>query len=204
MATTEAIQRINDLKRSPEYVALKPKQAAFVMAIVHSYVDTGALDLTKATLAAYDCKDEAAARRFSYELIAHPKILRALSAFFEGSIPADLINIVERAASKGRLTTTQIRILQSLLKNLGGPADAVARVALIAEVQRQLEAAEPGSIAATSLLAQLERLFSLQPTSRATSKHSVEAKAGVQAFPIGTLIEQDGVRYRVEAVEVER
>ena len=72
------------------------------------------------------------------------------------------------------------------------------RARLIELVKKQIESAEAGSVAASRLLAQLERL-----TVGASIGRPPEPKDGEPTFAIGTVLEQNGVRYRVEAIPME-
>jgi hypothetical protein len=78
------------------------------------------------------------------------------------------------------------------------------REILIETVRAQLRAAEKGSVAASKFSAQLERLV-LDGKPEVDDQPEAEALAvpGAQAFPIGSIIVQDGKRYEVKAEEIE-
>jgi hypothetical protein len=80
------------------------------------------------------------------------------------------------------------------------------REILIATVRKQLRAAEKGSIAASKFTAQLERLeigIKMGPHEFADEPEEESPSVTAQAFPIGSIIVQDGKRYEVKAEEIE-
>ena len=186
-----------ELQQSEEFGSLTTKQRLFVTKLAQAYLDGGLFDASAATAYAFTCKTPQIARRFSYQLLAHPKIILVLNRFFGSTPQPDFLKAVERAAAHRKLTVRQIRSLQIMAKD-SGQSDAILRAVLIAEVERQLKAAEPGSVAAKDLLAQLERLLAVP------LKSSEPRQPAAQCFPIGAIIEQDGVEYEVVAQERSR
>jgi hypothetical protein len=100
-----------------------------------------------------------------------------------------------------RCMSYEIRKLPEILDALevyhGGPT----REVLLAEVRAAIRKAEPGSVAHQKLLAQRERLV----LGIKTGRHPVDGDADesdVQAFPIGSVIVQDGKKYHVKAEEI--
>jgi hypothetical protein len=77
------------------------------------------------------------------------------------------------------------------------------REILIETVRAQLKAAEKGSVAASKFSAQLERLvLDGKPEVEDEPEAEAPSVAGAQAFPIGSIIVQDGKRYEVRAEEI--
>jgi len=81
------------------------------------------------------------------------------------------------------------------------------REILIAEVKRQLKSAEKGSVAASRLAAQLERLIlggqpEIDDEPANDVQPDVNAKPSTQTFPIGAVLVQDNRKYRVVAEEI--
>jgi hypothetical protein len=76
------------------------------------------------------------------------------------------------------------------------------RVRMVEIVRKQLDAAEPGSVSASRLTQQLERLLLGAPEAgRRPGEPKKESDS--QRFKVGDVVEQDGKRYRIEAVEVQ-
>jgi hypothetical protein len=184
---TAVIQKMSlvELVQTPIFNQLTTKQGVFVLTYLQHYLDTGVLDPTAATKAAYDCSSDDNAHTFSYQLLANIRVRRVLD-FFDGK------------------ATTEPPVPTETERN---------RETLIAIVRKQLRAAPKGSTAASDFTNQLERLMLGGPKAgrRKADKPEVEPAevptetdaSPVQKFPIGSVIVQDNKKYRVVAQEIE-
>jgi hypothetical protein len=131
-----------------------------------------------ATKVAYKAKSEANNRVLSYEIAKNKSIVAALDVA-AGRIPKVVVQ-TERETTEQR-----------------------QRQQLIATVRKQLKAAETGSIAASKFSAQLERLqLGVKPEVEDDPETPEASSTDTQAFPIGSIIVQDGKRYQVKAEEM--
>ena len=184
MATThlavqpEVNQRMNaqELSQTVEFAHLSPKMAAWVLAYVQSFLDTGTFDPLSATKASYHCSNDESARTFGYQLMANAKILLTLNRFFGESPEQSFLKQVEKAIYSRRLTIAQVRALE-LLCRANGWANGIPR-------SKNIKLSEP------------------EVAEDAEADESSVALAA-QLFPIGAVIVQDGKRYEVKAEEIE-
>jgi hypothetical protein len=117
---------LDELAATIEFAHLSPKMANWVRAYVKNYIDSGKLDPTTATKAAYDCRSDETARTFGYQLIGNPKIILALNRFFGNSPEQAFLKEVERAIYNRKLTVAQVRALE-LLCRVNGWANGLPR-----------------------------------------------------------------------------
>lgn len=89
-ASNSAAPQLNlyELTLTPEFGALKRKQATFVMFYVQSFLDTGRFDRMSATKFGYEVNSEESARTLSYHLAKHPKVRKVLKRFLDSRIAA--------------------------------------------------------------------------------------------------------------------
>jgi hypothetical protein len=73
---------VYDLTRTVEFGRLAPKMGHWVIVYVQTFLDTGDFDSLAATKAAYDCGTAENARTFGYQMLANPKVKKALDKFF--------------------------------------------------------------------------------------------------------------------------
>jgi len=161
------------LANSPQWAALTDSQKIWVI----QFLATG--NALSATRSAYKTKSEANNRVLSYELRKNPTIVAALDA------------------ATGKVTPVKSERLRLI------EIEQRQRKKLIGTVEKQLKAAKEGSIAASKFSDQLERLkLGIKAGPHVIDAPEAEAPL-VQAFPIGSIIVQDGKRYEVKAQEIE-
>jgi hypothetical protein len=72
-----------DLTMLPEFGDLQPKQAAFTLAFVQGFIDTGRWNRTAAVNFSYPKSNEDSARTFGYQLAKHEKIRKLVKRFLD-------------------------------------------------------------------------------------------------------------------------
>jgi hypothetical protein len=98
---------IAELKDSPEWLSLNPKQQQFV----ELYITNG-YNAKAAYFAAYDCKDEHTARCASYARLQSPKIAMFLHLHFNGTPEQAFIRVIWNMILKNKLTKQQVEIMK--------------------------------------------------------------------------------------------
>jgi hypothetical protein len=175
---TERRMSLYDLTQTPEFGKLSPKMATFLMRYVQDFISTGTFDPLAATKEAYPkCKSDETARIFGYQLLANPKIIAALDCFFGNSPERASLKVVTSKADQNR---------KRLLK----------------QVEANLKAAEPGSVAAQRLLAQKERLLGLGVEVNEPEDGEPKVPAH-RKFKVGDRFTQHGHTGRVVAVDAD-
>jgi len=74
---------VYDLTLIPEFGDLQPKQAAFTLAFVQGFIDTGRWNRTAAVKFSYPTCNEDSARTFGYQLAKKEKIQAVLNLFLK-------------------------------------------------------------------------------------------------------------------------
>jgi hypothetical protein len=164
-----------EMDASLAFLALTPQQRVWVA----HYLETGSI--FEATEFAYPNATPKNANVMSYEIAKSPRVVAALAVASGKPVTVE--------SEREQLAKTELK----------------QRKKLIATVQKQLAAAEEGSVAATKLTTQLERLqlgitgIHLKDKS---AKSPEVTEPSTQTFPIGAVITQDGKSYRVVAEEI--
>src|SRR5438105_2887355 len=102
-----ARKSIAELKDSPEWLSLNPKQQKFV----ELYITNG-YDAKAAYFASYDCKDEHTAHCASYARLQSPKIAMILHVHFNGTPEQAFIRVIWNMILKNKLTTQQVEVMR--------------------------------------------------------------------------------------------
>jgi hypothetical protein len=108
----------------------------------------------------------------------------------------------EAKASSIRSMGWEVRHSKNVVACLDWWAGRDDRARMIEIITKQLEAAEIGGVAASKFAAQLERLLLGAPEAGRRPGEPKE-ESDSQRFKVGDVVEQDGKRYRIEAVEVQ-
>jgi hypothetical protein len=153
------------LEQTPEFRRLSRARAAWVRAYVQNFLDTGLLNHTLATKAAYACANDESARTFGHRIKNSPSVKAVLDVFSN--------------SWKRDVDFTREEIQQQ-----------------IAEIQKHLDASEPGSTAAN-------RLIELKVTLMRDLKRIASAPPSQSETVLAEKIEvRDGKRLRVRITEV--
>jgi hypothetical protein len=114
--SNEQVITLTELKSTPEWNVLNPKQRLFV----ETFIVSG--DVVFATQTAYETKSPKVARVFSYELMSKLKIRRVLNRYF-GKPDTDLDDVmpkllraikksVKRDLEAGSISATTVRAME--------------------------------------------------------------------------------------------
>lgn len=117
---------IEELKSTPEWNVLNPKQRLFV----ETFIASG--DVVFSTMTAYNTKSTKVAKVFSYELLDKPKIRRVLNLYF-GKPASDLDDVlpklrlaikksIKRDLEVGGISPTTVRALEFYERSTGRKA----------------------------------------------------------------------------------
>ena len=110
---------LEDLRKTPEYTRLTPKQKMFVDTYCSSGAVDGQYDAVAATQAAYKCKSAEVARVMAYSLLANINLVAVLNRHF-GTEPIDaFLATLDRAVHNKKLTLAQLGALQLQCEVMG-------------------------------------------------------------------------------------
>ena len=110
---------LSEIRLTPEYQKLTPKQQLFVAAYVDGGLLDGHYDPIAATRTAYECKTPEVARIMSYSLMANIRIVAVLNRHFQTEPIEEFMVMLDRAINNKKLTVAQLNALKLKCDILG-------------------------------------------------------------------------------------
>ena len=110
---------LEQLKETPEYKRLTPKQQLFVATYVAGGLSDGNYDAVLATRTAYPCRSEEVARIMSYAIMANIRIIAVLNRHFGAEPIEEFLALLDRAINNKRITIAQVNALKLKCDILG-------------------------------------------------------------------------------------
>lgn len=110
---------LDQLKETPEYKKLTPKQQLFVATYVAGGLADGNYDAVLATRTAYPCRSEEVARIMSYAIMANIRIVAILNRHFGAEPIEEFLVLLDRAINNKKITIAQVNALKLKCDILG-------------------------------------------------------------------------------------
>jgi len=102
-----ARKSIAELRDSPEWLSLNPKQQKFVELYITNGYNAGA-----AYFAAYDCKDEHTAHCASYAQLQRPRIAMVLHVHFNGTPEQSFLRAIWNMVLREKLSPAHVEVMK--------------------------------------------------------------------------------------------